>query len=41
MRGKGLITLQGSKLVIGDWTALCEAGEFDPTYLHLEEGATA
>jgi CRP-like cAMP-binding protein len=41
MRGKGLITLQGSKLVIVDWTALSEAGEFDPTYLHLEAGATA
>jgi CRP-like cAMP-binding protein len=41
MRGKGLITLQGSRLVIVDWGALSEAGEFDPTYLHLRAGETA
>ena len=36
LRAKGLITLRGRSLVITDWAALSEAGEFDPTYLHLE-----
>ncbi len=35
LRDNGLITLGGGKLTIHDWKALAEAGEFDPTYLHL------
>jgi CRP-like cAMP-binding protein len=35
MRDNGLITLGGGRLVVHDWQALAEAGEFDPTYLHL------
>ena len=36
LRGKGLITLKGSVLRVIDWEGLKEAGEFDPTYLHLD-----
>jgi CRP-like cAMP-binding protein len=39
MRAQGLITLRGTRLVIEDWAALSKAGEFDPTYMHLEKGA--
>jgi CRP-like cAMP-binding protein len=39
MRSQGLITLRGRTLVIVDWAALCQAAEFDATYLHLEPGA--
>ena len=39
MRGKGLITLQGSTLVIEAWDELRRVAEFDPTYLHLEKQA--
>jgi CRP-like cAMP-binding protein len=35
LRDNGLITLGGGRLVVHDWKALAEAGEFDPTYLHL------
>jgi CRP-like cAMP-binding protein len=41
MRGQELITLQSHRLVIEDWAALTRAGEFDPTYLHLEKRAAA
>ena len=41
MRAQGLITLRGRTLVIEDWRALSAAGEFDPTYLHLQPGAAA
>jgi CRP-like cAMP-binding protein len=41
MRGQELITLQSHRLVIEDWAALSRAGEFDPTYLHLEKRAAA
>ena len=37
MRGKGLITLRSSTLVIKAWDELICAGEFDPIYLHLEK----
>lgn len=37
MRGKDLITLKGNQLVIHAWSELVHAGEFDPTYLHLEK----
>jgi CRP-like cAMP-binding protein len=35
LRGDGLITLRGRFLSVQDWPALKQAGEFDPTYLHL------
>ncbi|WP_262031687.1 Crp/Fnr family transcriptional regulator [Microvirga sp. Mcv34] len=36
MRADGLIELKGDRLNIPDWEKLKQAGEFDPTYLHLE-----
>jgi CRP-like cAMP-binding protein len=36
MRADGLIELKGDRLNIPDWERLKQAGEFDPTYLHLE-----
>jgi CRP-like cAMP-binding protein len=36
LRSKGLITLRGSLLTIQNWEGLKQAGEFDPTYLHLD-----
>jgi CRP-like cAMP-binding protein len=39
MRGKGLITLRGSSLVLHGWDELKRASEFDPTYLHLGKPA--
>ncbi len=35
LRKSGLITLQGRTLTIHDWDGLCQAAEFDPSYLHL------
>jgi CRP-like cAMP-binding protein len=35
LRGDGLISLHGGSLKVLDWDGLKEAGEFDPTYLHL------
>jgi CRP-like cAMP-binding protein len=34
IRGAGLVELTRAKLVALNWERLCEAGEFDPTYLH-------
>ncbi|KAB1073298.1 Crp/Fnr family transcriptional regulator [Methylobacterium planeticum] len=39
MRGRSLITLRGSALVIQAWDVLIGVSEFDPTYLHLEKRA--
>ena len=36
LRSDGLIQTQGTRLNIPDWEKLKAAGEFDPTYLHLE-----
>lgn len=36
LRGNGLIALQGGTLTVLDWGGLTQAGEFDPTYLHLD-----
>jgi CRP-like cAMP-binding protein len=36
LRGDGLIELKAARLRVLDWDRLKEAGEFDPTYLHLE-----
>jgi CRP-like cAMP-binding protein len=40
IREAGLATLKDGVLTVLDWEALKHAGEFDPTYLHLE-GARA
>ena len=40
LRGNGLIsTAKGGRVVIEDWDRLQEAGEFDPTYLHIKKQA--
>ncbi|MCJ2036169.1 Crp/Fnr family transcriptional regulator [Methylobacterium sp. J-068] len=36
LRGEGLLTLQGQRLVIHDWAGLTKRAEFDPAYLHLK-----
>jgi CRP-like cAMP-binding protein len=41
MRADGLIELNGDRLFVPDWDRLKEAGEFDPTYLHLESDQAA
>jgi CRP-like cAMP-binding protein len=41
MRADGLIELNGERLNIPDWEKLKKAGDFDPTYLHLEVGQAA
>ncbi|MBM1174211.1 Crp/Fnr family transcriptional regulator [Microvirga arabica] len=41
MRTDGLIVTQGSRLNIPDWEKLKQVGEFDPTYLHLENDQAA
>ena len=37
MRADGLIELKGDRLNIPDREKLTQVGEFDPTYLHLED----
>src|SRR3954451_24912106 len=39
LRGDGLITLRAGSLSVLDWDRLREAGEFNPTYLHLRKEA--
>jgi CRP-like cAMP-binding protein len=41
MRAEGLIETKGTRLKIPDWNKLKEVGEFDPTYLHLENEQVA
>jgi CRP-like cAMP-binding protein len=41
IRGKGLITLQGSRLEILDWDELQRVGDFDPLYLHQDPAEVA
>jgi CRP-like cAMP-binding protein len=41
MRADGLIEQKGDRLNIPDWEKLKQAGEFDPTYLHLESHQAA
>ena len=41
MRTEGLIGLKGDRLNIPDWERLKKAGDFDPTYLHLEQEQAA
>ena len=37
LRGDELIKLAGGTLTVLDWDGLKKAGDFDPTYLHLEQ----
>jgi CRP-like cAMP-binding protein len=39
LRADGLITSKGRTLIVQDWPGLKKAGEFDATYLHLENKA--
>ena len=41
LRRNGLISLAGGTLEVLDWAGLKQAGEFDPTYLHLEQREAA
>ena len=41
LRGSGLFTFRGSTVTVCDWNGLKVAGEFDPTYLHLERDVAA
>lgn len=36
LRRSGLIKMSGKLVTIADWEGLVEAGEFEPTYLHLK-----
>ena len=35
LRSEDLITWRGGVVTVTDWDGLVQAGEFDPTYLHL------
>jgi CRP-like cAMP-binding protein len=41
LRSEGLITWSGRVLKVNDVEGLQRAGEFDPTYLHVDEGQAA
>src|SRR5215213_8983132 len=41
LRSDGLILLKGDTLTVPDWEKLRHAGDFDPTYLHLEQKRAA
>ncbi|HEX2135198.1 MAG TPA: Crp/Fnr family transcriptional regulator [Microvirga sp.] len=41
LRADGLVVLTGDTLTVPDWEKLKQAGDFDPTYLHLEDGQAA
>jgi predicted ArsR family transcriptional regulator len=41
LRAEGLIELSGDRLNILDWEKLKQVGEFDPTYLHMEDEQAA
>ncbi|WP_114189482.1 Crp/Fnr family transcriptional regulator [Microvirga aerophila] len=41
LRADGLIELKGDRLNIPDWEKLKQVGDFDPTYLHLEQDQAA
>jgi hypothetical protein len=41
MRAEGLIETRGTRLTVPDWDKLKEVGDFDPTYLHLEQSGAA
>ena len=37
LRGAEVITLKGTTLRVLDWDGLKRIGDFDPTYLHLNQ----
>jgi CRP-like cAMP-binding protein len=39
LRGDGLIKTNKASVIVKDWDGLREAGEFDPTFLHLRKQA--
>jgi DNA-binding transcriptional regulator LsrR (DeoR family) len=39
LRGNGLIKTNKASVIVKDWDALREAGQFDATYLHLRKQA--
>lgn len=39
LRGTGTVEIRQGKLIVKDWARLQQAGEFDPTYLHLRPPA--
>jgi CRP-like cAMP-binding protein len=39
LRRDGLIKTKGASIIIEDWDGLQKAGEFDPTYLHIQKRA--
>ena len=41
LRGDGLIEFRSGSLTAVNWDGLKRAGEFDPTYLHLDRAAEA
>ncbi|WP_425311766.1 Crp/Fnr family transcriptional regulator [Microvirga massiliensis] len=41
LRADGLIELKGERLSVLDWEKLKQAGDFDPTYLHLVQERAA
>ncbi len=41
LRGDGLIEITGRRVTVLDWERLKEVGDFDPTYLHLEQEQAA
>ena len=41
LRSGGMIELEKGRLTILDWKSLAEAGQFDPTYLHLRKPVSA
>lgn len=41
LREDGLLQVEGNMLRVLDWTGLCDAGEFDPGYLHLRREVDA
>jgi CRP-like cAMP-binding protein len=41
LRTEGLVEMKGDRLNIPDWEKLKQAGEFNPTYLHLENNQAA
>jgi CRP-like cAMP-binding protein len=41
LRAANLISLRGGRLTVRSWERLQQAGEFDPTYLHLDVKAAA
>ena len=41
LRADGLIETRGTQVKVPDWDKLKQAGEFDPTYLHLESDQAA